>query len=203
MPFRKNRSSVVSWFAVFRIASRFQNGLLIAVLVCLFLSFVRPWERVQARRFFAPSIRALLGNGIGELGADETYLWAGTDAGISRIALNDFESGDWTTFTPSDGVAGVNITAMAVGQSAVWVAAGHDSAAGQTEVSDGISVTRDKGQTWQTFRPERATGLANTVWGLAITPGTVWAAAWNAFGNFDTGLLRTTDNGVTWQPVVA
>lgn len=157
--------------------------------------------RAQARRLLAPTIRALLGNGIGELASDPLFLWMGTDAGLSRIALDAVDSGDWTTFTSTDGLAGTNITALAIANGEVWVAAGHDSAAGQTEVSDGISVTRNGGQTWETFRPERAFGLANTVWDLAVTGGAVWAATWNAFGDFDTGLIRSTNGGQTWQAI--
>lgn len=173
-----------------------------SVLLGLFLItvFFLPM-RAESRRFLAPSIRALLGNGIGELASDGLSLWMGTDAGLSRIALDAVDSGDWTTFTPTDGLAGSNITALAVGNGEVWIAAGHDSAAGQTEVSDGISVTRNGGQTWETFRPERAFGLANTVWDLAVTTGAVWAATWNAFGNFDTGLIRSTNGGQTWQAI--
>ena len=154
---------------------------------------------VHARNLLAPSIRALLGNGIGELGTDGQYLWAGTDAGVSRLSLFALESGDWTTFTAADGLGADNITTMAVGNGEVWVAAAHDSSVMQSEVGDGISVTRDGGQTWETFRPERAFGLANTVWGLAVTPHAVWAAAWNAFGLFDSGLIRSKDGGQTWE----
>lgn len=158
-------------------------------------------QTVLAIRLLAPSVRALLGNGISELASDDQYIWMGTDAGLSRIDLDGFGSGDWTTFTTDDGISGNNITAVAIGNGEVWMAAAHDSSVMQSEVGDGISVTRDGGQSWTTFRPERGAGLANTVWGLAVTSNTVWAAAWNAFGAFDTGLIRSNDGGLTWQSV--
>ncbi len=175
--------------------------LALLVFVCLIHS-------ADASKLLAPSVRALLGNGIGELASDDQYLWAGTDAGVSRISLQaslsgySSDSGDWTTFTVEDGIGGDNITALAVGQGEVWIAAAHDSTVMQTEVSDGISVTRDGGRTWQHFRPERGFGLANTVWGLAVSRGTVWAATWNAFGQFDSGLIRSRDGGQTWESLV-
>ena len=160
-------------------------------------------SQVNAIRLLAPSVRALIGNGISELGSDNQYLWMGTDAGLSRIELDNFDSGDWITFTTDDGISGNNITAMAIGSGEVWMAAAHDSSVMQSEVGDGISVTRDGGESWTTFRPERGAGLANTVWGLAVTPNAVWAAAWNAFGVFDSGLIRSRDAGLTWEAIKA
>ena len=170
-------------------------GLLGFSVLCLFVS------RVHAIRLLAPSVRAIVGNGIGELDSDDRYLWMGTDAGLSRIELDDYEFDNWTTFTTDDGISGNNITAMNIGHGEVWMAAAHDSSIMQSEVGDGISVTRDGGNSWTTFRPERGAGLANTVWGLAVTPTAVWAAAWNAFGLFDTGLIRSKDGGLTWNAI--
>ncbi len=178
------------------------------VLIAIIVSILLVVQGVDAVKFAAPSVRALLGNGIGELQTDDQFLWAGTDAGVSRIALDapltgySADSGDWTTFTTADGLGGDNITAMAVGNGEVWVAAAHDSSVMQSEVSDGITVSRDGGITWEHFRPDRGYGLANTVWGLAVTPSTVWAAAWNAFGLFDSGLIRSRDGGLTWESLV-
>lgn len=191
---------------ILRSALKLRNKLLCSLLVVL--AIVAALGNAQAIKFAAPSVRALLGNGIGELATDDQYLWAGTDAGVSRISLNapltgySADSGDWTTFTRQDGIGGDNITAMAVGYGEIWIAAAHDSSVMQSEVSDGITVSRDGGQTWQHFSPARGFGLANTVWGLAVTPDAVWAAAWNAFGLFDSGLIRSRDGGQTWQSLV-
>lgn len=169
-------------------------------LLALTLTLFVPLDG-RATDLRAPSVRALLGNGIGKIMSDGLFLWVGTDAGVGRILLLAFDSGDWTTFTREDGLSGDGITAMAVGHGEVWTASARDSSVMQSEVGEGISVTRDRGQTWTTFRPERAFGLGNTVWGLAVTPGAVWAATWNAFGFFDTGLIRSRDRGESWEPV--
>lgn len=170
-----------------------------SVILCLLLAFPRV---SGARERFAPSVRALLGNGIGSLASDSLFLWAGTDAGVSKLPRQAVESGDWTTYTVKDGLGGNSISALAVGRGDVWVAAAHDSAARTSEVSDGISVTRDGGRTWTTVTPARGFGLGNTVWHLAVTPDAVWAACWNAFGRFDSGLIRSRDGGVTWESFV-
>jgi hypothetical protein len=130
-------------------------------------------------------------NSVIDIEHDSVSVWLGTGGGVSVTRDN---GGSWTTYgaetLPSEEVSG-----MAVDPRGVWVGTSHSQTVqGESyPLGDGISLSRDGGQTWQTFTPEQSSYFGKLSYDLTAYDSIAYAAC------FYGGLIRTLDYGATWK----
>ncbi len=134
----------------------------------------------------------LKGNTVNDLAydPDREIVWIATGKGVTK-----FENGDFLTYDKANGLNENQISALALSDSAVWVAVSY-SRLFEGEVipyGAGFNVTTDGGDTWERFRPEQANFAGQLAYDLEVKDSTIWAACW--YG----GLIRSRDGGKSWE----
>ena len=135
---------------------------------------------------------------------DGTDLWAASGSGLSRSLGLPETALDWIFFTEEDGLPTDVIPALTVSKERVFISTASylDPETSYTlDYGNGIALTENRGDTWNTLSLNRAEGLGNICWQLAATGDTIWAACWNGLADhvFPSGLAVSVDAGQTWM----
>ena len=135
-------------------------------------------------------IVGLGGNGISNMIVhkleDSTVVWAGTSSGISRMNITTEQ---WLTYDKKHGLGKGGISAIAIKDSVIWVAAVFDSTVpeGALQTGGGLAYSLDYGANWKYVPQPGVTPVQNTTWDIAIVDSTVWISS------FGGGLKKSTD----------
>jgi len=172
--------------------------------------------QVYGQAFYSQSFRLgekavgetgyLLGNGIVDMLARDSVVWASTGFGLNRTEDAGYS---WESFTPADFIGKGGVSAMAfMDDSTLWIATAFDTLAQEEDLpaGGGISYTRDQGKTWTHIRQPvdsrdetdykpTTTVVQNLTYDIAFVDSTAWIAS------FGGGLRRSDDMGQTWQVV--
>ena len=137
----------------------------------------------------------LRSNSISDIAIHRGNIWLGTGKGLARSR----DGGKtWVTYTTANGLPRGGISAIAVTDSIIWVAAAFDSLttdAGLLPTGAGLSYSTDDGNTWTHVPQFGPTPVQNVTFDIAVRANQVWAA------NFGGGLQRSTDRGKNWTVV--
>ena len=137
----------------------------------------------------------LRSNSISDIAIHRGNIWLGTGKGLARSR----DGGkSWVTYTTANGLPRGGISAIAVTDSIIWVAAAFDSLtkdAGLLPTGAGLSYSADDGNTWTHVPQFGPTPVQNVTFDIAVRANQVWAA------NFGGGLQRSTDRGKNWTVV--
>jgi len=139
----------------------------------------------------------LRSNSISDIVIHRGDIWLGTGKGLSRLRDGGTT---WMTYTTANGLPRGGISAIAVTDSIIWVAAAFDSLtkdAGRLPTGAGLSYSIDDGKTWTLVPQFGPTPVQNVTYDIAVRANQVWAT------NFGGGLQRSTDRGKTWTVVPA
>ena len=143
----------------------------------------------------ADPVAGLRSNSISDIVIHRGSIWLGTGKGLTRSR----DGGKtWETYTTANGLPRGGISAIAVTDSIIWVAAAFDSLtkdAGRLPTGDGLSYSLDDGKTWTHVPQFGPTPVQNVTYDIAVRANQVWAT------NFGGGLQRSTDRGKTWTVV--
>lgn len=143
----------------------------------------------------ADPVAGLRSNSVSDIVIHRGDIWLGTGKGLARSR----DGGQtWVTYTTANGLPRGGVSAIAVSDSIIWVAAAFDSLtkdAGSLPTGDGLSYSTDDGKTWTHVPQFGPTPVQNVTYDIAIRQNQVWAT------NFGGGLQRSTDRGQTWTVV--
>ncbi|MBN1423406.1 hypothetical protein JXA88_02515 [Candidatus Fermentibacteria bacterium] len=175
-------------------------------LGALMLALLLPWTvaATPLTLAMAPSSeRGLASNSLSTLVWDGARLWAASGSGVSHSLGVPTTALDWVTFTTDDGLPSNIIPALAAQDGIVIVsAASYDDPdlSYTLDRGDGLFRSDDLGATWDSLGLNRAVGIGNICWDVALAGNAVWAACWNgkATSDFPSGLALSTDGGATW-----
>jgi hypothetical protein len=139
-----------------------------------------------------PGLRS---NSVSDIVIHRGNIWLGTGKGLSRSQ----DGGQtWVTYTTANGLPRGGISAIAVTDTIIWVAAAFDSItkdAGVLPTGGGLSYSIDDGKTWTHVPQFGPTPVQNVTYDIAVRGNQVWAT------NFGGGLQRSSDRGKTWTVV--
>ncbi len=153
-----------------------------------------------------PFAGRLDGNGIVDLLAKDSLIWAASGYGLN---MSSDQGKTWKTFYSRDYKAKGGVSAMGyMDDSTLWIATAFDTSVISDDLpaGGGLSYTRDGGETW-TYIPQpvdprdvedyapTTTVVQNLTYDIAFVDSTIWIAS------FGGGLRRTDDMGQTWQVV--
>jgi len=152
----------------------------------------------QLNRQAAP-LPGLRSNSVSDIVIHRGNIWLGTGKGLARSR----DGGkNWITYTRASGLPRGGISAIAVTDTIIWVAAAFDSLtedAGVLPTGGGLSYSTDDGNTWTHVSPDSErfgpTPVQNLTYDIALRQNQVWIT------NFGGGLQRSTDRGKTWTVV--
>lgn len=164
--------------------------LLIGVILLLARSAgaILPWSFQQM------ATQRISGNGVVEIVHDRTYLWVGTNNGISRTSDG---GATWEIFDLSDGLNSENISAMGFKPGELLVAGAHSKFVDDVEipVGDGFNYTTNSGASWLSAGPLQASIEGMLAYDIATAKTVFYASC------FYGGLIRSFDSGATWENV--
>lgn len=168
------------------------------LLPCVFISAVdaqvllkNSWQYGQQ----ADPVSGLRSNSVSDIVIHRGDIWLGTGKGLAR-SRDGGQS--WVTYTTANGLPRGGVSAIAVTDSIICVAAAFDSLtkdAGRLPTGDGLSYSTDDGITWTHVPQYGPTPVQNVTYDIAIRQNQIWAT------NFGGGLQRSTDRGQTWTVV--
>jgi hypothetical protein len=132
-------------------------------------------------------------NSVIDIDHDSASVWLGTGSGP---AVSRDNGSTWTTYGKNP-LPAAEVSALAANNRGVWVATSHSQVSqGQSyPFGNGISLTRDGGQTWSNFSPEQSSYFGKLAYDVALYDSVAYAAC------FYGGLIRSTDWGVTWANI--
>lgn len=119
---------------------------------------------------------------------DGSRILAGSEGGISRTLTR---GSTWRSFYRKNGLPTNNVSAIHAVGGAIMI--GVDSIPGV--VGAGLAFSSDSGATWTGRAPVQALGSQRGVRRIIHAAGAWWAACRGG------GLIRSTDNGVSWSSV--
>lgn len=158
----------------------------------------------------------LASNGVTQIAAQgDSILWFATGGGLSKTS--DFGETFVSYYNDTDSMARGGISAIAVLDSIIWVAAIFDSSTrvGDYQTGGGLAFSKDSGKIW-TYVPQPVdsssasfeiwdgdtvrflpitTSVQNTTWDISITSKYVYIASWSG------GIRRSSDFGTTWERI--
>jgi photosystem II stability/assembly factor-like uncharacterized protein len=131
-------------------------------------------------------------------------VWIGT-RDLSRTSDN---GANWVTYPEANRRGKGGISAIAVRNDTIWVAAAFDTTTelGTFDAGGGLSYSVDNGETWHwipqpvdadtvtAYKPT-TTNIQNITYDIALTGSTVWITS------FGGGLRKSSDMGANWQVV--
>jgi hypothetical protein len=182
-----------------------QINLILLLAVCVFGQiFTKSGYDIKT----PPEMRegVLLGNGIVDILAHDSLVWAGTGYGLNRTIT---AGAAWQTYGPADYLGKGGVTAMALmSDSILWIATSFDTvtSSGTLPAGGGLSYTTDQGKSWihipqpvdrrdETGYKPTTTNVQNLTFDIAFLDTTVWITS------FGGGLRRSNDMGASWQVV--
>jgi photosystem II stability/assembly factor-like uncharacterized protein len=129
-----------------------------------------------------------------DLSGGRRTIWVGTGNGLSKSTDGGVS---WVTYNQKNGLNQNDISALAVSDTTVWLAAAYNKLVEGEPVSYGRGFNRsdDLGNSWDSFIPDQVDFAGMVAYDIAIDDTTVWAACW--YG----GLIRSQDGGQTWENV--
>ncbi len=151
----------------------------------------------------------LYGNGIVDLLAKDSVIWAATGYGLSKGVYDPATSEwKWRSFDSEDYLSKGGVSAMGyMDDATLWIATAYDTLIQEDHLpaGGGLSYTRDGGKTWihvpqpvdslnVNYAPT-TTVVQNLTYDIAFIDSTIWIAT------FGGGLRRSDDMGKTWQVV--
>jgi len=173
----------------------FKKRIILFFILLLSIPFLTP-SRAYINHSLEESFPGLAGNSVVEIIYDGVNIWVGTGNGLS---YSSDDGATWESFDRYNGLNQDGISALAYNfkDSTLWVAVSY------TQIIDGVPIpfgagfnkTTDLGTDWDSFFPEQASSVGKLAYDLAISDTTVWAAC------FYGGLIRSNDNGLTWENV--
>ncbi|MDZ7292658.1 MAG: hypothetical protein ONB44_06360 [candidate division KSB1 bacterium] len=143
----------------------------------------------------ADPLPGLRSNSVSDIVIHRGDIWLGTGKGLARSR----DGGKtWITYTRANGLPRGGISALAVTDTIIWVAAAFDSLtkdAGVLTTGGGLSYSTDDGRTWTLVPQYGPTPVQNVTYDIALRDNEVWIT------NFGGGLQRLVDRGKTWEVV--
>jgi len=129
-------------------------------------------------------------NSVIDIDHDSTSIWLGTGGGVSVTR----DSGATLTTYGYEPLPADEVSALSANDRAAWTATSHSREFQGDEFpeGDGISFSRDGGQSWTNRQPMQATRVGMLAYDLSLYDSLVFGAC------FYGGLIRSTDWGVTW-----
>ncbi|MFQ6003819.1 MAG: hypothetical protein ACE5KJ_08735, partial [Candidatus Zixiibacteriota bacterium] len=172
------------------------------IWIWFFLLLASTNSQVLRKPSFQPPkpIVGLAGNSIGDIKWDGNQVWVGTGSGLSKSIGGGDTVFDWYTYKKEHGLGEDGISTVTVAKGEVWVST--SSGTSDRPIGNGISMTENEGDTWLTLTPDETVGPGNIAWDIALTDTAIWAACWNGYGQFDGGLIKSSDGGQTWETVI-
>jgi hypothetical protein len=156
--------------------------------------FKNSWQLGPQNRQADP-VSGLRSNSVSDIVVHRGDIWLGTGKGLARSR----DGGKtWVTYTTANGLPRGGVSAIAVTDSIIWVAAAIDSLtkdAGRLPAGDGLSYSTDDGKIWTHVPQYGPTPVQNVTYDIAVRGNQVWVA------NFGGGLQLSTDRGQTWTVV--
>ena len=107
----------------------------------------------------------------------DTVIWVGTGNGLSKSTDMGYS---WVTYRQSDGLNQNDISALAVSDTVLWVAAAYSKIVDGTPVpyGRGFNRTDNWGDSWDSFFPSQVNFAGMLAYDIAIDDTTFWAACW-------------------------
>jgi photosystem II stability/assembly factor-like uncharacterized protein len=143
----------------------------------------------------ADPLPGLRSNSVSDIVIHRGNIWLGTGKGLARSR----DGGNtWVTYTTANGLPRGGVSALAVTDTIIWVAAAFDSLtqdAGVLPTGGGLSYSTDDGETWTHVPQFGPTPVQNVTYDIALRENEIWAT------NFGGGLQRSEDRGRTWEVV--
>lgn len=107
----------------------------------------------------------------------DTVIWVGTGNGLSKSTdwgLN------WVTYRQQNGLNQNDISAMAVSDTVLWVAAAYSKIVDGSPVpyGRGFNRTDNGGESWDSFIPSQTNFAGMLAYDIAVDDTTFWAACW-------------------------
>jgi hypothetical protein len=147
-----------------------------------------------------------MGNGIVDIVAVDSLIWAATGYGLN---LSTDNGQTWQSFGAGDYIGKGGVSAMTfMDDSTFWIATAFDTTTteGSLPAGGGLSFTRDFGQSWthvrqpidsrdETAYKPTTTNVQNLTFDIATLDSTIWICS------FGGGLRRSDDMGQNWQVV--
>ncbi|HGY54433.1 MAG TPA: hypothetical protein ENK44_01900 [Caldithrix abyssi] len=148
----------------------------------------------------------LYGNGIVDLLATDSLVWAATGYGLNKSAD---DGATWQNFRTVHYGGKGGVAAMGyMDEQTFWISTAFDTVAQDQEMAagGGLSYTRDGGATWthikqpvdsrdETEYSPTTTNISNITYDIGFVDSTVWITSWAG------GLRKSSDMGQTWQVV--
>lgn len=169
-----------------------EKKILTIVIFLVFLIFLSLISSAYINISLDEPLSGLRGNTVNDLAydPDSNIVWIATGRGVTK-----FEDGDFWSYDKSNGLNENQISALAISDSAVWVAVSYTKLF-EGEVipyGAGFNLTTDSGDNWKSFTPPQASWVGQLAYDLEIKDSTIWAACW--YG----GLIRSRDEGESWE----
>lgn len=153
-------------------------------------------QAVLPLSFQASSAQRISGNSIVEILHDGTYLWVGTNNGISRIS---FAGDSVRIFNLADGLNSEEISAIGFqpGRFRLLAASAHSELIDDFEFpfGEGFNYTTDAGLNWFRSLPFQASSPGMLAYDITSIDTVFYASC------FYGGLIRSFDGGVTWENI--
>lgn len=157
-----------------------------------------------------PFAGRLVGNGMVDLLAKDSLIWAATGYGLNK-GIYDLQKQDWNwqVFRSVDYYSKGGVSALGyMDDSTLWIATAFDTTVRGEDLpaGGGLSYTRDNGKTWKHVRQPvdsrdedryapTTTVIQNLTYDIAFIDSTIWIAS------FGGGLRRSDDMGQNWQVI--
>ena len=121
-------------------------------------------------------------------------IWVGTVNGLSQSTDGGTS---WVTYNQKNGLNRNDISALAIADTTLWLAAAYYLLVEGELVpyGKGFNKSDDLGKSWDSFIPGQVDFAGKVAYDIVIDDTTVWAACW--YG----GLIRSQNGGQTWENV--
>ncbi len=140
--------------------------------------------------------RGLSNNSVIDIIEHNGAVWLATSRGVSFSYFNDSV---WNIYDNTNGLLGRNISALYSSGETLWVAMNHvveDN--GESYVySDGLAVTDDDGQIWDTIQVDNLEGPLEIIYDITGSDSAIFCA------DFVGGLVGSFDGGQNWKNIYA
>ena len=107
----------------------------------------------------------------------DTVIWVGTGNGLSKSTDRGLS---WVTYRQSNGLNQNDISALAVSDTVLWVAAAYSKIVDGSPVpyGRGFNRTGNWGESWDSFFPSQVNFAGMLAYDIAVDDSTFWAACW-------------------------